>query len=167
MRAASRAAISRPSAPQGGINVFEAAAAHIEALQAARQARDRGGWSEGSAERMGGVLADHGLAAHAPVADWPDALKLDASARGRRACSASSTASRRRISPSSPSRTFSATAWCARDARIDRAQNFLAEASSLAPGDLVTHIEHGVGRYVGLQTIDVRGRAARLPGAAI
>ncbi len=38
-----------------------------------------------------------------------------------------------------------------------RAQNFLAEASSLAPGDLVTHIEHGIGRYMRLQTIDVAG----------
>ena len=41
--------------------------------------------------------------------------------------------------------------------RARRAQNFLSEASGLAPGDLVTHIEHGVGRYVGLQTIDVTG----------
>jgi transcription-repair coupling factor (superfamily II helicase) len=55
-------------------------------------------------------------------------------------------ASKRRISPSSPSRTSWATAWCAR-APAKRAQNFLAEASSLAPGDLVTHIEHGIGRY--------------------
>src|SRR5206468_1731523 len=41
--------------------------------------------------------------------------------------------------------------------RGKRAQNFLQEASSLAPGDLVTHIEHGVGRYVGLQTLNVAG----------
>ena len=41
--------------------------------------------------------------------------------------------------------------------RARRSQNFLAEASSLAPGDLVTHIEHGVGRYLGLKTIDVAG----------
>ena len=60
---------------------------------------------------------------------------------------------------SSPSRTFWATAWCAAQART-RAQNFLSEASALAPGDLVTHIEHGVGRYLGLKTIEVAGRAA-------
>src|SRR5262249_46342861 len=41
--------------------------------------------------------------------------------------------------------------------RSRRAQNFLTEASTLAAGDLVTHIEHGVGRYIGLQTIDVAG----------
>jgi transcription-repair coupling factor (superfamily II helicase) len=38
-----------------------------------------------------------------------------------------------------------------------KAQNFLAEVSSLAPGDLVTHIEHGIGRYLGLKTLDVAG----------
>ncbi len=38
-----------------------------------------------------------------------------------------------------------------------RAQNFLAEASALAPGDLVTHIEHGIGRYLGLKAIDALG----------
>ena len=32
-----------------------------------------------------------------------------------------------------------------------------SEASSLAAGDLVTHIEHGVGRYIGLKTLDVAG----------
>ena len=42
-------------------------------------------------------------------------------------------------------------------ARQRRAQNFLSEASALAPGDLVTHIEHGVGRYIGLKAIDALG----------
>src|SRR5207237_6105658 len=41
--------------------------------------------------------------------------------------------------------------------RARRAQNFLSEASSLAPGDLVTHIEHGVGRFIDLRTLDVLG----------
>ena len=44
-----------------------------------------------------------------------------------------------------------------RQTRQRKAQNFLSEASSLAQGDLVTHIEHGVGRYLGLKTIDVAG----------
>ena len=51
--------------------------------------------------------------------------------------------------------------------RARKAQNFLTEASSLAPGDLVTHIEHGIGRYIGPQDHRRCGRAARLPRAAI
>src|SRR5690606_26962501 len=33
----------------------------------------------------------------------------------------------------------------------------LAEASALTPGDLVVHIDHGIGRYDGLETLDVQG----------
>ncbi|HTZ37306.1 MAG TPA: transcription-repair coupling factor, partial [Stellaceae bacterium] len=35
--------------------------------------------------------------------------------------------------------------------------DFIAEAASLAAGDLVVHEEHGIGRYEGLETIDVAG----------
>src|SRR5450759_1986114 len=34
-----------------------------------------------------------------------------------------------------------------------RADNFIAEATSLAPGDLVVHVDHGIGRFAGLQAI--------------
>ena len=38
-----------------------------------------------------------------------------------------------------------------------KASDFLQEVSSLAQGELVVHSDHGVGRYVGLQTITVSG----------
>src|SRR4029077_19964199 len=38
-----------------------------------------------------------------------------------------------------------------------RADNFIAEATSLAPGDLVVHVDHGIGRFVGLQPITAAG----------
>ena len=38
-----------------------------------------------------------------------------------------------------------------------RAENFLTEAQSLSPGDLVVHVDHGVGRYTGLETITALG----------
>ncbi len=38
-----------------------------------------------------------------------------------------------------------------------RAENFLREISDLSPQDLVVHVEHGIGRYEGLITIDVAG----------
>ncbi|MEO0912514.1 MAG: DEAD/DEAH box helicase, partial [Pseudomonadota bacterium] len=41
--------------------------------------------------------------------------------------------------------------------RRRRAENFLQEATSLSPGDLIVHIEHGVGRYTGLETITAAG----------
>ncbi|MXU65852.1 transcription-repair coupling factor [Oceanomicrobium pacificus] len=41
--------------------------------------------------------------------------------------------------------------------RRRKAENFLTEANSLSPGDLIVHIEHGVGRYTGLETITAAG----------
>ena len=38
-----------------------------------------------------------------------------------------------------------------------RAENFIAEATSLAPGDLVVHVDHGIGRFAGLQAIEAAG----------
>ncbi len=38
-----------------------------------------------------------------------------------------------------------------------RAENFIAEATSLSAGDLVVHVDHGIGRFIGLQTIEAAG----------
>ena len=40
-----------------------------------------------------------------------------------------------------------------------RAENFLTEAQSLTPGDLVVHVDHGIGRYQGLEVITAAGAA--------
>ncbi|WP_164081620.1 CarD family transcriptional regulator, partial [Stenotrophomonas maltophilia] len=34
-----------------------------------------------------------------------------------------------------------------------RAQDFIAEATSLSAGDLVVHVDHGIGRFIGLRTV--------------
>ena len=38
-----------------------------------------------------------------------------------------------------------------------RPQDFINELSSLTPGDIVVHVDHGIGRFVGLQTITAAG----------
>ncbi|HOA48275.1 MAG TPA: transcription-repair coupling factor [Novosphingobium sp.] len=42
-----------------------------------------------------------------------------------------------------------------RKRRRKGADAFLAELSALTPGDLVVHMDHGIGRYIGLQSIPV------------
>ena len=41
--------------------------------------------------------------------------------------------------------------------RKRKATDFIAELSSLTPGDLVVHVDHGIGRFDGLKTIEVQG----------
>jgi transcription-repair coupling factor (superfamily II helicase) len=141
---------------QGGSNVFDAAAAHLKALQSQDKRVLVASWTDGSAERMGGVLSDHGVTPIRKVADLPEALKLDKSAFA--------------IAVLGIERGFEAPGFAILSeqdvlgdrmvraaTRVRRAQNFLTEVSTLAPGDLVTHIEHGVGRYLGLKAIDALG----------
>jgi transcription-repair coupling factor (superfamily II helicase) len=40
-----------------------------------------------------------------------------------------------------------------------RAANFLTETQSLSPGDLIVHVDHGVGRYTGMEVITAAGAA--------
>jgi transcription-repair coupling factor (superfamily II helicase) len=40
-----------------------------------------------------------------------------------------------------------------------RAENFLTEAQALSQGDLVVHVDHGIGRYHGLEVITAAGAA--------
>ena len=41
--------------------------------------------------------------------------------------------------------------------KTKRAENYLTEAQSLSPGDLIVHVDHGVGRYKGLETVTAAG----------
>ncbi len=40
-----------------------------------------------------------------------------------------------------------------------RAENFLTEAQSLSPNDLVVHVDHGIGRFLGLEVVTAAGAA--------
>ncbi len=141
---------------QSGANVFDAAAAHLKALQAAGKRVLVASWTDGSAERMGGVLSDHGLTPIRKVGNFPEAAKLDKAAFAiavlgiERGIEAPDFAILSEQDVLGDRMVRAAT-------RARRAQNFLTEASTLAPGDLVTHIEHGVGRYLGLKAIDALG----------
>ncbi|HWY14740.1 MAG TPA: transcription-repair coupling factor [Rhizomicrobium sp.] len=145
-----------PERAQGRVNVFEAAAEHVKAMRQAKKRVVLAAWSEGSAERLGGVLSDHGLGAMRPIGNWPDALSIHEDAVGVAVLGIEH-------GFEAPGMAIVAEQDILGDrmvrphAKTRRAQHFLAEASSLAAGDLVTHIEHGIGRYTGLQTIDVAG----------
>ncbi len=145
-----------PERAGGEVNVFQAAADHLQALQGAGKRALVASWTEGSAERMGGVLSDHGIAAIRRVADWPEALKLNARAVGL-ACLGIERGFEAPDFAVMSEQDVLGDRMVRAQSRQRRAQNFLSEASSLAPGDLVTHIEHGVGRYLGLKAIEALG----------
>ena len=145
-----------PERTGGNLNVFQAAADHLLALQAAGKRVLVASWTEGSAERMGGVLSDHGITAIRRVEDWPEELTLDARAVGL-ACLGIERGFEAPDFALISEQDILGDRMVRAQTRHRRAQNFLSEASALSPGDLVTHIEHGVGRYLGLKAIEALG----------
>ena len=144
-----------PERQQENISLFGALKDHV-------QVRMRAGpvliasWSEGTRERLKGLLEDEGLAGARLIRDARDLgpglnLGVWALDQGFEAAS-----------PADPLTVISE-----QDVLGDRlirapkkkrkAENFLTEAQSLSPGDLVVHVDHGVGRYKGLETITALG----------
>ena len=144
-----------PERQRDSVNLFEATAQHAEALAAGGKRVLFASWSEGSSDRLGSMLADHGLEA-IPFAPYWDAARA-----------ANPKVPQRVVLPLDAGFETDALAVIsetdilgdrlARPRRRRRASNFLAEASALTQGDLVVHIDHGIGRYEGLKTLDVAG----------
>ncbi|MBN9553360.1 MAG: transcription-repair coupling factor [Alphaproteobacteria bacterium] len=145
-----------PERVGGNLNVFQVAADHLQVLQQAGKRVLVASWTDGSAERMGGVLTDHGIAAIRRVENWPDALTLDRAAVAL-ACLGIEHGFEAPDFAVLSEQDVLGDRMVRAQARQRRAQNFLSEVSALAPGDLVTHIEHGVGRYLGLKAIEALG----------
>jgi transcription-repair coupling factor (superfamily II helicase) len=139
-----------------GRNVFEAVVSHVQKQQDARRRVVIGLWSDGSRDRMSHVLADHGLANLTPVASWPEALALPKSQVALAVLGLESGfESADAVIISEQDILGDRLVRPRRAAR--RPENFIAEVTSLAAGDLVVHVDHGIGRFVGLRAIEAAG----------
>ncbi|RZJ78469.1 MAG: transcription-repair coupling factor, partial [Brevundimonas sp.] len=139
---------------QDSVNLFEAVADHAKAMQAEGRKVLFASWSEGSSERLAAMLGDHGLPTVVPVRDWADveAARPDLILRGVLPVEHGFATD----SIAVISETDILGDRLARPRRKRRASNFLAEASALTTGDLVVHLDHGIGRYEGLRTLDIQ-----------
>ena len=112
-------------------------------------------YSEGSRERLMGLIEDEGIAENIPVSNFSHvgkhglymavwALEHGFEANGLCVVSEQDVLGDRLIRQTKRKR---------------RAENFLTETQSLTPSDLVVHVDHGVGRYLGLEVVTAAGAA--------
>ena len=138
-----------------GDNIYTAAAAHIESLRASGKGAIIASYSEGSRSRLLGLLQDHGLAKLALAGSWQEAL-------GQAATGLTSMV----VLPQDhgfvtdrfellSEQDLLGDRLVRRRKKRKSADAFLAELQSLSAGDLVVHIDHGIGRYEGLVSIPV------------
>ncbi|MGI9169745.1 MAG: CarD family transcriptional regulator, partial [Caulobacteraceae bacterium] len=140
---------------QDSVNLFEAAADHAGKLLAGGKRVIFASWSQGASDRLGVMLADHGLKGLGLAPYWQAAKAADPRKAQRAVLPLEAGFETDTLAVISETDILGDR--LARPRRRRRAANFLAEASSLAPGDLVVHIDHGIGAYRGLKTLDVMG----------
>jgi transcription-repair coupling factor (superfamily II helicase) len=137
-------------------NVFEAVTKHVHALQAGGKRAMIALWSDGSRERMAHVLAEHGLVNLTPVASWPQALALPRHQTALAVLGIESGFETADVALVSEQDILGERLVRARR-QSKRADNFIAEVTGLASGDLVVHVDHGIGRFTGLRAIEAAG----------
>ena len=151
--------IGRDFAPERqaqDVNIFKALADHLQAERKTR-AVIVASYSEGARERLRGLLEDEGLADLKEIKSFRDvpevpggvhlavwALEQGFTAKGLAVVAEQDVLGDRLIRAPK---------------RRRKAENFLTEAQSLSPGDLVVHVDHGVGRFTGLEVITAMGAA--------
>ena len=137
-------------------NLFDAVVAHIKTLQAKKRRVVFASYSDGARDRMKTMLADHGVKNPVEIARWEELEDAPAKQVGLMVW---------RLEQGFETDDIAVIAeqdilgdrLVRQTRKSKKAENFLTEASGLATGDLVVHVEHGVGRYVGLQTIEAMG----------
>ena len=152
----------RDFAPEraAGSNVYEAVAAHARKQEREGRRLILASYSEGARERLSGLLADHGVGNLAPAKSWQDALGIAALQQG------ATTRIALVVLPLDHGFTAPDVALLTeqdmlgdrlvrRARRRKSADAFLQELATLTPGDLVVHVDHGIGRYVGLTQVPV------------
>ncbi|MEZ5774099.1 MAG: transcription-repair coupling factor [Hyphomicrobiaceae bacterium] len=139
-----------------GINLFDAVVGHIRDLEKRGKRVVVAAWTPGARERLGHLLGEHGLGDIEKVESWTEAEKLGRGITGFAVLG---------LDHGLEAPEFAIIAEedilgdrLVRKRRKQRkASDVLSEAASLSAGDLVVHVDHGIGRFVGLKTIEALG----------
>ncbi|MCC6925758.1 transcription-repair coupling factor [Novosphingobium sp.] len=148
---------SRSFAPERarGDNVYEAAARFLTGQAAQGKKALIAAYSEGSRARIAAILGEAVRPAPVLADTWQEALGL--AAKGSPVAlvlpleSGFSSAEIELVTE----QDILGDRLVRRKKRRKGADAFLAELAALTPGDLVVHMEHGISRYIGLQSIPV------------
>jgi transcription-repair coupling factor (superfamily II helicase) len=137
-----------------GANIYEAAAQHFKALGKAGKRPLFAAYSEGSRSRIASILKEAGLPMKL-ASDWQDALGQ--SAKGAAVAMVlplDSGFANDELELITEQELLGDRLVHRRKKRKD-SDAFMAELSALGRGDLVVHLEHGIGKYLGLEPITV------------
>ncbi|MEW5730035.1 MAG: transcription-repair coupling factor [Pseudomonadota bacterium] len=137
-----------------GANLYDAFREHVETETKTRRVV-LAAWTAGSRDRLTHLLTDHGVKAE-PVDSWAEAMALPKAKVPMVVLGLDHGFAMPDLALVTEQDLLGDR--LARPARKKkRGSQFIAEASALSEGDLVVHVDHGIGRYDGLETIQVGG----------
>jgi transcription-repair coupling factor (superfamily II helicase) len=139
-------------------NVYESVVDHISKLRKLGRKPILASYSVGARERLGNLLADHGLKGAKHAETWQEALGVADTAKSAGVALVVLPLDHGFTAPGIAILTeqdMLGDRLVHRKKRKKSADAFLAELATLTPGDLVVHTEHGIGRYEGLTSIPV------------
>ena len=140
-----QAANSGPASGGGGTGMYEIAARHLQAVGRAGKKPILAAYTTGSRARIAAILGEALAPAPALADSWQEALGLAAKGRPVALVLPLETGFAN-AELEAPDRTGSARRPAgAAQAAQEIADAFLAELAALTPGDLVVHMEHGIG----------------------
>jgi transcription-repair coupling factor (superfamily II helicase) len=113
-------------------------------------------WSAGSAERLATILRDHGVGAIADAASWVEAKSRAAGLINIAVLPLEEGFETEEMAVITE-QDILGDRMVRRARRQRRAADIIGELAGLAPGDLLVHVDHGIGRFEGLRTLDVQG----------
>jgi transcription-repair coupling factor (superfamily II helicase) len=137
-------------------NVYEAVKAHSEALRKAGKRVAIATWTDGSRDRLQTILKDHDVGPMAAAKDWNEFRQWDPSILGLVVLGLEEGIEADDFILISE-QDILGDRLVRRGRKSRKASDFIAELQSLTPGDLVVHVDHGIGRFEGLKTIEVQG----------
>ncbi|MHA1518473.1 MAG: transcription-repair coupling factor, partial [Alphaproteobacteria bacterium] len=138
-----------------GSNVFDAVVAHAKKLIADKRIIIVACWSVGARERLTTLLAEHGLKDTVCVETFAEAVAAPPEATSVAVLPLETGFEAPGIAGIGEQDILGDR--LVRKSKVKKASDALTEASSLAVGDLVVHADHGIGRFVGLSTIEAAG----------
>ncbi|WP_287179942.1 DEAD/DEAH box helicase, partial [Mesorhizobium sp.] len=106
--------------------------------------------------RLGQILAEHHLGNLKPVATLAEAEKLEPGQAALAVLPLESGFETEKLVVVAE-QDILGDRLIRRSKRKKRASDFIAEASALSSGDIVVHTDHGIGRFIGLRTIEAVG----------
>jgi transcription-repair coupling factor (superfamily II helicase) len=141
---------------QASGTIYEAVRLHADDIRRKGRRVAIASWTEGSRDRLETILKDHEMAPLAVAKSWDEFMSWDRAVAGLVV-----------LGLEEGFETDDLVIIAEQDILGDRlvrrgrktrkASEFISELSALSPGDLVVHVDHGIGRFEGLKTIEVQG----------